>query len=103
MEGALLAQPRGGRQKTQILDGRTQEQGLPRASWVKAGLITAWEASGQIWSKRLVPFLPKLVDALERHGKLWLTEVTMHLLLNLCVVHPACQRSIRCGLCRLRW
>ncbi len=50
---------------------------------VKAALITVWGVCGKICSKRLVPFLPEIVDALERHGELRLTEETRHLLLKL--------------------
>lgn len=35
-----------------------------------------WESAGQICAKRLVPFLPQLVNALERHGHLNLSEET---------------------------
>jgi hypothetical protein len=37
-------------------------------------LKTLWQASNQICSKRLVPFLPELIASLERHGHLRLTE-----------------------------
>jgi hypothetical protein len=37
---------------------------------VAEALRTVWEASDEICSKRLAPFLPDLVDALERHGAL---------------------------------
>ncbi len=37
---------------------------------VKAALVTVWEASNRICSKRLVPFLPTMIDALKRHGHL---------------------------------
>lgn len=41
---------------------------------VQAALRLAWEASNGICAKRLVPFLPELVPALERHGHLQLTD-----------------------------
>src|SRR5215218_8193536 len=41
---------------------------------VQAALRIAWEATNGICAKRLVPFLPELVPALERHGYLALTE-----------------------------
>ena len=41
---------------------------------VQAALRIAWEAANGICAKRLVPFLPELVPALERHGHLALTE-----------------------------
>lgn len=42
-------------------------------SEVRAALAGLWEASGRLGSKRLVPFLPELIDALERHGQLTLS------------------------------
>ena len=41
---------------------------------VKQALILAWTAANQICTKRLIPFLPTLVEALERHGHLHLTQ-----------------------------
>ena len=41
---------------------------------VKQALILAWTAANQICPKRLIPFLPTLVEALERHGHLHLTQ-----------------------------
>jgi hypothetical protein len=43
---------------------------------VKEALIAIWETASQICSKRLAPFLPQLVDALERHGHLHLSPET---------------------------
>ncbi len=37
---------------------------------VRQALLTVWYAANQICSKRLVPFLPELVEAMERHGHL---------------------------------
>lgn len=39
-------------------------------SEVRAALVRLWEASGLLGSKRLVPFLPELIEVLERHGQL---------------------------------
>lgn len=48
---------------------------------VREALETAWRAANGICAKRLVPFLPELVPALERHGHLAVTEeVRAHLL-----------------------
>lgn len=41
---------------------------------VREALETAWRAANGICAKRLVPFLPELVPALERHGHLTLTD-----------------------------
>src|SRR5437899_3307021 len=41
---------------------------------VQEALAAAWAAANFICGKRLVPFLPQLVPALERHGHLTLTD-----------------------------
>jgi hypothetical protein len=41
---------------------------------VQEALAAAWAAANFICAKRLVPFLPQLVSALERHGHLTLTD-----------------------------
>lgn len=46
--------------------GTRARYGLP----VARALRQLWEASDRICSKRLAPFLPELVDVLERHGEL---------------------------------
>ena len=60
-----------------------KRQGKPRCydATVQAALVTVWEASNRLCSKRLVPFLPEFVAAMERFGHLTLTEeVRQHLL-----------------------
>lgn len=48
---------------------------------VQQALYLAWTAANQICAKRLIPFLPALVESLERHGHLQLTdESRTHLL-----------------------
>ena len=37
---------------------------------VRQALISVWCAANQICSKRLVTFLPQLIEAMERHGHL---------------------------------
>ena len=37
---------------------------------VRQALLSVWHAANQICSKRLVPFLPQLVTAMEHHGHL---------------------------------
>lgn len=37
---------------------------------VRQALYSVWYAANQICSKRLVPFIPQLVEAMERHGHL---------------------------------
>src|SRR6266446_4311490 len=41
---------------------------------VQHALFLTWHAANRICSKRLMPFLPTLIDALERHGHLQLSE-----------------------------
>ena len=53
---------------------------------MQSALEIAWSATNCIGSRRLVPFLPKLVPLLERHGHLTLTDEVRRLLLS---VSPA--------------
>jgi hypothetical protein len=48
---------------------------------VQAALEIAWTAANCIGTRRLVPFLPKLVPLLERHGHLTLTDTVREQLL----------------------
>ncbi len=48
---------------------------------VQRALEIAWSAANCIGARRLVPFLPKLVPALERHGHLILTDAVREQLL----------------------
>jgi hypothetical protein len=50
-----------------------------------AALVQVWEASGCICSKRLVPFLPTLLDSLERFGHLCLPLEVRELLLSVSI------------------
>lgn len=50
---------------------------------VQAALEVAWMAANEICAKRLVPFLPDLVAALERHGHLTLSQETRTQLLQI--------------------
>lgn len=43
---------------------------------VKNALVVVWKTAGQICAKRLTPFMPQLVAALERHGHLSLSPET---------------------------
>jgi len=51
---------------------------------VQDALFLAWYAANRICSKRLMPFLPTLIEALERHGHLHLTEACRTQLLSMC-------------------
>jgi hypothetical protein len=50
---------------------------------VQEALRLAWTAANQICAKRLIPFLPPLVESLERHGHLHLTEACRTQLLTM--------------------
>ena len=50
---------------------------------VREALVTVWEASNRLCSKRLVPYLPTFLKALERFGHLELDPETRRLLLGL--------------------
>jgi hypothetical protein len=41
---------------------------------VQQALVVAWNAANRICAKRLMPFLPTLLDSLQRHGHLHLSE-----------------------------
>ena len=43
-------------------------------------LVQLWKVANRPCSKRLAPFLPELMESLERHGELCLTEDVRHLL-----------------------
>ena len=60
----LLGQ--GGKGKLVGRRGRSKQYGVDIVYALKA----AWEASDRMCSKRLQPFLPELVQVLERHGEL---------------------------------
>ena len=60
---ALRSQPRG---TPRGRVGRPRRYGLEAAAAVK----TLWEASDRVCAKRLQPFLPELMEVLDRHGEL---------------------------------
>jgi hypothetical protein len=62
--------------------GRPRQYGLP----IHHTLERLWEASGRLCAKRLGPFLPELIAALERHGEVTLTPTIRA---ALCTVSPA--------------
>ena len=46
---------------------------------VRQALISLWCTANKICSKRLVPFLPQLITAMERHGHLrWESKLPRH-------------------------
>jgi hypothetical protein len=61
-----------------------QRQRAPRyGPDVQEALHIAWMAANHICAKRLIPFLPTLIDSLERHGHLHLTDSQRAQLLSL--------------------
>lgn len=73
----LLCHP--GEQKMEIKRPRAPHYGPE----VQQALHLAWTAANQICAKRLIPFLPTLVDSLEPHGHLHLSEESRTQLLSL--------------------
>lgn len=62
----------------------SQQSRLPHyGPEVQQALLLAWKAANQICAKRLIPFLPTLVEALERHGHLRLSEECRNQLLSI--------------------
>jgi hypothetical protein len=64
---------------------------------VQHALFLAWNTANRICAKRLIPFLPSLIDSLERHGHLQLTEEIRSQLLSMSAAtadrllhHPNC-------------
>jgi hypothetical protein len=60
--------------------GRQREYGED----VRQILVQLWRVANEICSKRLIPFLPDLIEALERTGRLQLTAEVRTKLLRLC-------------------
>ena len=50
---------------------------------VQRALFLAWNAANRICAKRLIPFLPTLIDSLERHEHLRITEECRSQLLSM--------------------
>ena len=63
----------------------TQQRTRPRyyGPEVQHALFLVWHAANRICAKRLIPFLPTLVEALERHEHLHLTEECRRQLLSM--------------------
>jgi hypothetical protein len=66
---------------------RTEPIQRPRAKRydqpVQSVLVRLWEAAGRVCAKRLVPFLPTLIESLEHHGHLQLPEDVRERLLTI--------------------
>lgn len=61
--------------------GRKQDRRRRYDDEVKDALLVIWKTASQICAKRLAPFMPQLVEALERHGHLTLSLETRDKLL----------------------
>jgi len=55
---------------------------------VRRALITIWKAANCICSKRLIPFLPDFIDALERFGHISLSPEVLERLLSISPPRP---------------
>lgn len=63
---------------------------------VQQALIQVWEHANRICAKRLIPYLPTVVAALERHGHLQLTSESRNRLLAMSVsTVERCLRACR--------
>jgi hypothetical protein len=82
-------------------EAKKQRQKKPGKSKVYQGevvlaLIKIWAICGQICSRRLHPFLPEMVDILEHHGELKLSDETKQLLLRMSrATIDRCLQSVR--------
>jgi len=63
--------------------GQRQGRSVKYGSEFRTALISLWEASHYLCSKRLVPFLGDLLDSLERHGHISISDEVRALLLSL--------------------
>lgn len=68
----------------QVLETGVRHPRSPRyGSDVVDALVQVWNANNRKCSKCLIPFLPTLLDSLERHGHLHLTDACRALLLSM--------------------
>ena len=80
LDGFLAASGYDRKYAIKLLNSKDKIKKLPQArqsrvkydAQVKQALVTIWYAANQICSKRLVPFIPELVSAMERHRHLHL-------------------------------
>lgn len=65
---------------------------------VQAALVVVWEAANRICSKRLVPFLPEMVEVLETYGHLSVSDEVRECLLSISAsTVDRLLYKIRCG------
>lgn len=74
-----------------------QRRRMPRyGPEVQQALLEAWKAARHICARRLIPYLPTLVAALERHGHLQLSQQSRsHLLAMSVTTAERCLRTCR--------
>ena len=76
LDGFVAASGYDRKYAIKLLNGKPPETRKSRVKYdeqVKQALIVVWYAANQICAKRLVPFIPELVFAMERHGHLRLS------------------------------
>ncbi len=69
---------------SQTLRSRCNGRQRKYDSSVKEALIQVWHAANEICSKRLVPFLPEFLEALDRTGQWQVTPAVREKLLSMC-------------------
>ncbi|MBX9723025.1 MAG: hypothetical protein K2X81_16610 [Candidatus Obscuribacterales bacterium] len=89
LDGFVAATGYNRKHATVLLNRKTEENG---AAWVRSrkydedvevALIQVWKASNRICSKRLIPFLPTMINSLEKFGHLNISSTTRTKLLTL--------------------
>jgi hypothetical protein len=63
---------------------------------VQHALFLAWNAANRICAKRLIPFLPILIEALERHEYLHITKECRRLLLSMSAATADRRYTVAC-------
>lgn len=71
-----------GRQSTERTSAGATKRRQRKYADVHDALVTLWEASDRVCGKRLVAMIPALLPALERHGRLKLTNTERMLLMS---------------------
>ena len=70
---------------TKSIEKAPRQRTLKYNQAVQEALLTVWYAANRICAKRLVPFLPEFVEALERHGHLSLSSCVRQRLLSISI------------------
>lgn len=91
LDGFIAATGYGRKYAIALLNDKVVEKNTPIRSKglikydeaVQEALVTLWSAMNQICAKRLVPFLPELINSLERCGRLFLPPEVREKLLTI--------------------